>query len=219
MTWIGRILYAVGRLAFLFIFRVIFRTRIVGRDRVPRSGGLLVVCNHISFADPPMLAVALPRPVEFMTMAELFRLPVVGVLARQMAAFPVDRTRADARAAREAVRRLRAGHCVGLFPEAGIRLAEKSVLGGQPEFKPGAGLIALLGGAPILPVVVRDTRKPYTWRNWLPFREGRLRRATMSITFGCPFCLWIRESLPTAERRRLAREVLRAKLLKTVELN
>jgi len=219
MTWFGRIIYTVSRSVFLFIFRVVFRTRLVGRDRVPRSGGLLVVCNHISWADPPMLAVALPRPVEFMTMVEVFRIPVVGVLARQMGEFPVDRSRPDAGAAREAVRRVRAGHCVGLFPEAGIRLTEKSVLGGQPEFKPGAGLIALLGGAPILPVVIRDTRKPYMWRNWLPFREGRLRRATMSVMFGCPFCLWIPESLPTAERRRLAREVLRAELLKTIELN
>jgi 1-acyl-sn-glycerol-3-phosphate acyltransferase len=217
MTWIGRVLYAVLRLVFLFVFRVVFRTRIAGRDRVPRSGGLLVVCNHISWADPPMLAVALPRPVEFMTMVEVFRIPVAGVLARQFT-FPVDRSRPDAGAAREAVRRLRAGHCVGLFPEAGIRLTEKSVLGGQPEFKPGAGLIALLGGAAILPVVVRDTRKPYNWRNWFPFREGRLRRATMSITFGRPFCLWIPESLPTAERRRIARETLRSELLKTVEL-
>ncbi len=217
MTWIGRIIYAVWRSLFLFIFRIVFRTRIIGRDRVPRSGGLLVVCNHISFADPPVLAVALPRPVEFMTMVEVFRLPVVGMLARQFT-LAVDRTRPDASAAREAVRRLRAGHCVGLFPEAGIRLTEKSVLGGQPEFKPGAGLIALLGGAAILPVVVRDTRKPYKWRNWLPFREGRLRRATMSITFGYPFSLWIPESLPTKERRRIARETLRAQLLKTVEL-
>jgi 1-acyl-sn-glycerol-3-phosphate acyltransferase len=165
-----------------------------------------------------MLAVTLPRPVEFMTMVEVFRVPVVGVLARQVGEFPVDRERADAGAAREAVRRLRAGRCVGLFPEAGIRLTEKSVLGGQPEFKPGAGLIALLGGAAILPVVVRDTRKPYTWRNWLPFREGRLGRATMSVTFGCPFCLWIPKSLPTEERRRIARETLRSELLKTVEL-
>ena len=218
MTWIGRIFYAVGRLVFLFIFRVIFSTQVSGCDRVPRSGGLLVVCNHISFADPPMLAVALPRPVEFMTMVEVFRIPVLGALARQFT-FPVDRSRPDAGRPGKRCRRLRAGHCVGLFPEAGIRLTEKSVLGGQPEFKPGAGLIALLGGAPILPVVVRDTRKPYMWRNWLPFREGRLRRATMSVTFGCPFCLWIPESLPTAERRRLARETLRAQLLKTVELN
>ena len=217
MTWFGRKFYAAARLIFLFIFRVIFRTRIIGCDRVPRSGGLLVVCNHISWGDPPMLAVALPRPVEFMTMVEVFRTPVVGVLARQFT-FPVDRSRPDAGAAREAIRRLRAGHCVGLFPEAGIRLTEKSVLGGQPEFKPGAGLIALLGGAAILPIVVRDTRKPYIWRNWLPFREGRLRRATMSVTFGRPFCLWIPKSLPTAERRRIAREMLRSELLKTVEL-
>ena len=144
MTWVGRILYAVIRSVFLFIFRVIFSTRVRGCDRVPRSGGLLAVCNHISWADPPMLAAALPRPVEFMTMVEVFRIPVVGALAGQFT-FPVDRSRPDASAAREAVRRLRAGHCVGLFPEAGIRLTERSVLGGQPEFKPGAGLIALLG--------------------------------------------------------------------------
>jgi 1-acyl-sn-glycerol-3-phosphate acyltransferase len=217
MTWFGRIFYAVARLIFLFIFRVIFSTRVSGCDLVPRSGGLLVVCNHISWADPPMLAVALPRPVEFMTMVEVFRIPVVGALARQFT-FPIDRSRPDAGAAREAVRRLRAGHCVGLFPEAGIRLTEKSVLGGQPEFKPGAGLIALLGGAAILPVVVRDTRKPYMLRNWLPFRDGRLRRATMSVTFGQPFSLWIPKSLPVPERRRIARNTLRAELLKTVEL-
>jgi len=218
MSWAGRILYAVIRSVFLFVFRVIFSTRVTGRDRVPRTDGLLVVCNHISFADPPLLAVALPRPVEFMTMVEVFRIPVVGLLARQVGEFPVDRGRADAGAAREAVRRLRAGCCVGLFPEAGIRLTEKSVLGGQPDLKPGAGLIALLGGAAILPVVVRDTRKPYVWRNWLPFHEGRLCRATMSITFGRPFCLWIPESLPTAECRQIARDALRRELLKTVEL-
>ncbi|MGD0016379.1 MAG: lysophospholipid acyltransferase family protein [Verrucomicrobiia bacterium] len=217
MTWFGRIFYAVARSIFLFIFRGVFRTQVVGCDRVPRSGGLLVVSNHISWGDPPMLAVAMPRPVEFMTMVEVFRIPVVGMLARQFT-FPVDRSRPDAGAAREAIRRLRAGHCVGLFPEAGIRLTEKSVLGGQPEFKPGAGLIALLGGAAILPVVVRDTRKPYEWRNWIPFRDGRLRRATMSVTFGCPFSLWIPESLSVPERRRIARETLRAELLKTVEL-
>ena len=97
------------------------------------------------------------------------------------------------------------------FPEGGIRSAGQSVLDGNPVFKPGAGSIALLGGASILPVIVRDTRKPYAARNWF-------RRETMSITFGQPFCLWTPARLPAEERRRRTREMLREQLLKTVEL-
>lgn len=211
MKLIHWIVYGAGKLLFTFIFRVFFRIRIVGRDRVPPGGGLLVVSNHISFADPPLLAVGLPRPVDFMTMIEIFRNPVMGALARALGCFPVDRSRADAGSAREAVRRLRAGHCVGIFPEGGIRLTKQSVLGGDPSFKPGAGLIALMGGAPILPVVIRDARKTYQWRNWL-------RRETITVTFGCPFCLWIPEPHDTRHRRAVARQVLREQLLKTVEL-
>lgn len=211
--------YAVGKFSFAIIFRVIFRTHIVGRDRVPREDGLLVVCNHISFADPPLLGVAMPRPVEFMTMAEMFRKPWLAKLLRTIGCFPVDRSRVDHGAVRETIRRLRTGRCVAIFPEGGIRLTEQSVLGGDPEFKPGAGSIALLGGAAILPVIVRDTRKPYVGRNWLPVHQGRLRRETISITFGGPFCLWNPDGLAAAERRRHADDVLREQLLKTVELN
>jgi 1-acyl-sn-glycerol-3-phosphate acyltransferase len=204
--------YGVGKFLFSIVFRLIFRTRIIGRERVPRDGGLLVVCNHISFVDPPLLGVAMPRPVDFMTMVELFRKAWLAKLLRTVGCFPVDRSRIDHRAAREAIRRLRAGRCVVIFPEGGIRLAEQSVLGGEPVFKPGAGSIALLGEAAILPVIVRGTRKMYVGRNWV-------RRETIGITFGCPFCLWNPAGLRTEERRRRSREILREELLKTVELN
>jgi 1-acyl-sn-glycerol-3-phosphate acyltransferase len=204
--------YGVGKFLFSIVFRLIFRTRIIGRERVPRDGGLLVVCNHISFVDPPLLGVAMPRPVDFMTMVELFRKAWLAKVLRTVGCFPVDRSRIDHRAAREAIRRLRAGRCVVIFPEGGIRLAEQSVLGGEPVFKPGAGSIALLGEAAILPVIVRGTRKMYVGRNWV-------RRETIGITFGCPFCLWNPAGLRTEERRRRSREILREELLKTVELN
>jgi 1-acyl-sn-glycerol-3-phosphate acyltransferase len=211
--------YGVGKFLFWIVFRLIFRTRIIGRDRVPHDGGLLVVCNHISFADPPLLGTAMSRPVEFMTMAEMFRKPWMARLIRTIGCFPVDRSRVDHGAVREAVRRLRAGRCLAIFPEGGIRLTEQSVLGGDPEFKPGAGSIALLGHAAVLPAIVRDTRKPYVGRNWLPIRRGRLQRETISITFGCPFCLWNPDNIAANERRHRADEVLREQLLKTVELD
>jgi 1-acyl-sn-glycerol-3-phosphate acyltransferase len=204
--------YGVGKVLSTIILRFIFRTHIVGRERVPRKGGLLVVCNHISFLDPPLLGAVTPRPVEFMTMVELFRKPWMAKLLHTVGCFPVDRSRIDHRAAREAIRRLRAGRCVVIFPEGGIRHTEQSVLGGEPVFKPGAGSIALLGEAAILPVIVRGTRKVYVARNWV-------RRETLSITFGSPFCLWNPAGLRTEERRRRSREILREELLKTVELN
>lgn len=211
MRFVSWLVYGSVRLLFALILRVVFCTDIIGREGVPRDGGLLLVSNHISFADPPLLAVGMPRPLDFITMIEMFRNPVMGWLMRALRAFPVDRSRNDHGAAREAIRRLRAGHCVAIFPEAGIRLTEKSVLGGDPVFKPGAGSIAVLGAAAILPVIIRDSRKPYAWRNWL-------RRARLSVTFGYPFCLWNADALPADERRRSARETLRAQLLKTVEL-
>jgi 1-acyl-sn-glycerol-3-phosphate acyltransferase len=208
--------YGVGKFLFTIIFRLIFRARIIGRERIPRDDGLLVVCNHISFADPPFLGAIMPRPVEFMTMAEMFRKPWMARLLRTVGCFPVNRTRVDHGAVREAIRRLRAGRCIVIFPEGGIRLTKQSVLGGDPVFKPGAGSIALLGKAAVLPVIVRDTRKPYVSRNWLPIPRGR---ETLSIAFGCPFCLWNPEGLAANERRRRADEMLREQLLKTVELN
>lgn len=203
----GWLLYQFFCSLFRIIFRLIFRTRIIGRERVPRHGPLLLVSNHLSFADPPLLGVATPRQVEFMAMVELFRHPVLGGLVRAVGSFPVDRSRVDHTAAREAIRRLRAGHCIAIFPEGGIRLAERSVLGGDPQIRPGAEMLALLGNAPILPVIIRDSRKPYNWRNWF-------RRETMSVTFGHPFCLWKRAHSKKQEYLQVVRE----QLLKTVEL-
>jgi 1-acyl-sn-glycerol-3-phosphate acyltransferase len=205
----GKLLYGFFRIIFWFIFRVIFRTEIRGRYRVPRHGPLLVAANHISFVDPPLLGVTVPRQVEFMTMVELFRNPVLARLVRAVGCFPVDRAKVDHTAAREAVRRLRRGRCIAIFPEGGIRLTQKSVLGGDPELRPGAETIAALGGAAILPVVIRGSRKPYVWRNWL-------RRETMRVTFGQPFCLW----KPKAHGAKPDfAAVVRAELLKTVELD
>ena len=204
----GWLLYHFFCTLFTIICRLIFSTRITGRDRVPRTGPLLLVSNHISLADPPLLGVATPRQVEFMAMVELFRHPFLAWLIRAVGSFPVDRSRVDHTAAREAIRRLRAGRCISIFPEGGIRLNDQSVLGGNPQFKPGVETIALLGGAAVMPVIVRGSRKPYDWRNWF-------RHETMSVTFGQPFCLWKPPHTPTKHGYL---QVVRDEVLKTVEL-
>jgi 1-acyl-sn-glycerol-3-phosphate acyltransferase len=206
------ILIATARLLAKLVFDGLFRTTKTGRERVPRQGGLLLIINHISIFDPPVVGYATPRVVEFMAMAELFRNPLLARVFRLIGAFPVDRSRQDPAAAREAVRRLRAGRCVAIFPEGGVRLGSDSVLGGNPSFRPGAAALALMAEVAILPVIVRGTRTPYRWTNWF-------RRPGLSITFGCPFCLWTPTELAVSERRQRTRETLRERLLKTVELD
>jgi len=203
----GWLLYQFFCALFAIVFRIIFRTRVTGRDRVPSTGPLLLVSNHTSLADPPLLGVACPRQVNFMAMVELFRHPVLAQLVRAVGSFPVDRSRVDHSAVRETIRRLRAGKCVAIFPEGGIRLDAKSVLGGDPCIRPGVETLALLGEAAILPVIIRGSRKPYTWRNWF-------KRETMSVTFGNPYCLW--KTAHASRQDYLG--IVREQLLKTVEL-
>ena len=203
----GWLLYQFFCALFAIVFRIIFRTRVTGRDRVPSTGPLLLVSNHTSLADPPLLGVACPRQVNFMAMVELFRHPVLAQLVRAVGSFPVDRSRVDHSAVRETIRRLRAGKCVAIFPEGGIRLDAQSVLGGDPCIRPGVETLALLGEAAILPVIIRGSRKPYTWRNWF-------KRETMSVTFGNPYCLW--KTAHASRQDYLG--IVREQLLKTVEL-
>ncbi|MCS7049214.1 MAG: 1-acyl-sn-glycerol-3-phosphate acyltransferase [Verrucomicrobiae bacterium] len=195
--------YRCARALAWFLFWVAFRARVTGSERIPASGGLLLVSNHLSFADPLLIGWAMPRPVEFMGLAELFRVPVLGWLARKLGGFPVRRDTVDYHAVREAVRRLKQGRCVGIFAEGGIRLGTDSILSGPRPLKPGATHIALLSGATVLPVVVRNTRQFHHLSRW--FRGGR-----MHVSFGRPFQFCTREV--TAAHR-----LLEQLLWKTVE--
>jgi 1-acyl-sn-glycerol-3-phosphate acyltransferase len=87
----------IGRPLFAIVLRLIFRSRIVARERIPLEDSLLAVCNRISFADLPLLGTVMPRPVAFMTMAEMFRKPWMALPLRAVGCLPVDRSRADSR--------------------------------------------------------------------------------------------------------------------------
>ncbi|MSR65152.1 MAG: 1-acyl-sn-glycerol-3-phosphate acyltransferase [Verrucomicrobiae bacterium] len=165
------------------LLRLVFRMQVRGRERVPRAGGLLIVSNHISVFDPPILGSFIPRPVYWMAMVELFRHRIFGFLAPCMHCIPVDRQKGDSSAVRIAVRRLRAGDCVVIFPEGGVRNGETSALHGNGEFKGGAAAIALLARVPVLPVVLTNTLAAYNWRNWF------FRRTSIRIEFGEPFLM------------------------------
>ncbi|MEO0406027.1 MAG: lysophospholipid acyltransferase family protein [Cyanobacteria bacterium P01_A01_bin.135] len=130
-----------------------FRGRIYGSENVPRRGPLLVVSNHASYFDPPLLASAVRRPVAYMAKAELFEVPVLSPAIRLYGAYPVVRDRSDRAALRAALSRLKEGWAVGVFPQ-GTRTQDARI----PAPKLGAALIAAKAQVPLLPVSLWGTQ-------------------------------------------------------------
>ncbi len=141
--------------------------RVVGAERVPLDGPLIVACNHRSYFDPPALGCALPRPVAYMAKIELFRIPVLGSIITWLNAFSVDRSRGDVAAIKRSVEVLREGKAIGIFPE-GTRNKTGAI---RPQT--GVALLASLSGAPVLPAYISGTAFAH-----------RLRR--IDVTFGEP---------------------------------
>ena len=99
---------------------------------MPREGPALLLANHISHFDPQLLAWGIPRYVYYMADKPLLEIPILGWMMRKSGSFPIDRTKPVDRAAlRTAMDKLKAGHIVGIFPEAGIRHGMHAVLGGE----------------------------------------------------------------------------------------
>lgn len=170
-------LIRVVRALLAVFFRVTTHYRVCGLENVPQQGPLLVVANHLSLADPPLLGVSLGRPVTFMAKRELFRFPVIGFFLKSLGGFPVNRGHMDLDALRRAYRVLADGNALAMFPEG-----RRSRTGGLQTAFRGAAQIAVRAKVPILPVAISGTEvleRPF----WL------FRRPKVTVSIGCPFYL------------------------------
>jgi 1-acyl-sn-glycerol-3-phosphate acyltransferase len=163
--------------AFRFLFRAVARIRVEGLENAPRSGPVLLVANHTTNADSPLVAAwlqpALGRPIQFMAKEQLF-VPLFLPLLRRYGAIFVRAGGSDVEAYRAGLAVLRAGGVLGVFPEG-----TRSPDGRLGEAHPGAALLALRSGAAVLPVGVsggqrflgRHARLP-SFRTRLVIRVG-----------------------------------------------
>jgi len=149
-----KISHAVIRWVLNGIFSGFYRLHVEGAEHIPDTGAVIVAPNHKSSFDPPIVGVAIKnRLVHYMAKAELFKNPMFGWVLRKMGAFPVKRGTVDRMAIKQAVRELKNGHVLGIFPE-GTRI-KKDGLG---RFHSGMASLALMTGVPIVPVAVVGTR-------------------------------------------------------------
>ncbi|MDR1131858.1 MAG: 1-acyl-sn-glycerol-3-phosphate acyltransferase [Oscillospiraceae bacterium] len=137
------------------IVRLLFPCRFYGTRNIP-AGPAIVCANHSSFIDPVLIALAFGhrRPLHFMAKAELFRVIPFRGLLRALGAFPIERGEPDIGAVRTAVRHLKGGRKIMIFPE-GTRVAEDE----SAAPKSGAVRIAAKLGAPVLPIYITTKKK------------------------------------------------------------
>lgn len=161
-------------------FFVSSQPTVIGQNHIPRTGPFVLAATHQSPYDIPVLIRHTPRLLDFVSITEVFRNPFMACFYGGMNAFPLERSRPDAKTVRVILDRLKAGRAVTLFPEGRIPTADQSVLR-TGKIRRGLGRIAILAGVPVVPCVVLGTDAYWQAANWLP-----LRRTRYGVIFGQP---------------------------------
>ncbi len=168
-VWLNTVAWVISRLC---------RLKVYGRENIPQEGRVLLVANHRSYLDPPLVAYAVrKRHVFFMAKSELFDTPVLSSLIKHWGnAFPVKRGKADLTALKTALEVLDMGELVCIFPE-GHRAPPGKFL--KPKW--GAGMVALKARAPVIPCLIEGSEAVI----------GKERLISgipkVTVTFGKPF--------------------------------
>ena len=163
--------------AFRGIFAPVCRIEVSGTREVP-AGPWILACNHLSHFDPPLIAGAFRRPLDFLAVRELFQPAWFGFLLRSIGVIPVGRRQADTTALKAALRRLEKGRILCVFPEGGLRAGETSVLGGA-ELTEGVALLAARAQVAVRPAVIVGSDQLYVRQNWI-------RRPRVVVAVGEP---------------------------------
>jgi 1-acyl-sn-glycerol-3-phosphate acyltransferase len=176
-----------------------FETR--GLKYVPLRGGVLAAANHASYLDPPLLGNATPRVMYYMARADLFRGKLAGPFIKLWGAFPIRRDMWSAGGLKEAMRKLDGGKLVMFFPEG-----TRSYDGGLRKPMVGAGLLAYMAKAPVVPTYIDGSYESF------PRGAKAPGPAKVTVCFGPPLDLEpYRERPPSKETyRAIAEEIMAA---------
>ena len=167
---------------------VFFRVRGIAPEKVIGDGPVILAPNHFSFMDHFFLGVSIRRKVRFMAKSQLFKPPMQWIYTHG-GVFPVRRGYQDDDAFVTATGILERGGCVAMYPEGGR--SRSGELSEKP--KRGIGRLALLTGAPIVPVAIHGSSKVRNWK--------RLQFPKVTVRYGDPI-VWDRIEDPTREQQQ-----------------
>ncbi len=197
MKWI----YWFGWMTFGSAFRGLFGMRVIGREHLITEGPVLVVSNHQSYLDPPLIGNLYQDEMVYLARKTLFT-PFTRWVYRHWNAIPVDQERPDMASLKTIIRKLREGNRVLVFPE-GARTHNGDI----GEAAPGVGLIAAKSGAVVQPVRIRGAREA------LPRGSARIRLARISVHVGPPIRFdeaELRAAKGKEDYERMARRIMDA---------
>jgi 1-acyl-sn-glycerol-3-phosphate acyltransferase len=166
---------------------LLYRTKGIGRDNVPKSGPVILAPNHFSQMDHFFTGVFLRRKIRFMAKSQLFGPPVLTYIFSHGGVFPVRRGHHDEEAFRTAFTILDQGGTLLIYAEGG-----RSRSGQLGEVKPGLGRVALESGVPVVPIAIHGSESVRRWK--------RLRFPKVTVQFGEPLSYPVEEG-PSRERQ------------------
>ena len=160
-----KLIYQLVSKFFVFpIYKFVFQGSLIGRENIPQKDSFIMVANHGSLLDPPLLGHALRRNISFMAKAELFKIPVLGFIINACGAYPVRRGIADKNTIKTACEKLSNNNSIGIFID-GTR--QKNGRVNKP--KQGAALLAFKNKKLLLPVAIVNSHKLVRFKFCIPF--------------------------------------------------
>lgn len=136
---------------------LLFRVRVDGKENIPQSGGFMLCSNHLSNWDPPLLQVFINRRIYYMAKDELFHVFGLGLILKMIKAIPVKRSGSDITAIKSAIKLIKDGDAIGIFPTG-----QREKVKGEGEVKGGVGFLALKTEAPVVPVHISTSYRLFS---------------------------------------------------------
>jgi len=159
----------------IILFKILFYLEVKGRENIPKKGPFILASNHTSYLDPLVLGVASPRPLYYLAKISLFKNPVFSSFIQILGAIPLERDSSSSYTLRSALKLIKNGHGVVIFPE-GTRSEDGKIKDG----KGGVGFLSLKSSAPVIPVKIKGTGKA------LPVRGKFVKPTKVKVIIGQP---------------------------------
>ena len=172
--------------------KIFFPITVYGFQNIPRRTPIIFASNHRSNLDPVLIGLASSRRLSYIAKESLFKNPAFSFILYQVGAFPIRRDSGDAGAIKEAIKRLKKGGRVVIFPQ-GTRMVTLE----EAKIQSGIGLLAVKSGAVIIPVYIDGSEKV------MPPGAKFFKRSRINVSFGKPTNFSIEEPYEAIARRTM----------------